>query len=141
MPDIKLTIDSFGNSDAAFLSGDIQTDAGLETAVYLSLFTDAYDPDSGDGGYWGDALGDQALGSLLWTLRRSKMTADLPSRVKACISDALAWLTSNAIASSVSVTVTKASMFVLSIEIDITKPDSSVLNLKYAYNWQAQAAS
>ena len=37
----------------------------METAVYISLFTDAFDSETGAGGYWGDTVDDQPVGLSL----------------------------------------------------------------------------
>ena len=140
MPDIQLTPDNYGNGDASFLPGDIETDSGLTTAVFVSLFTDARNPETGEGGYWGDSTEDEPLGSLLWTLKREKMRTDLPLRVKGYCESALQWLKDQSIAQAVDVTVTKTGMYSLEIQIDITKADSQTINLKYSYSWNNQFA-
>jgi phage gp46-like protein len=140
MPDIKLIPDKYGNGDCCFLPGDIETDSGLQTAVFISLFTDARDPQTEAGGYWGDSLDQSPIGSLLWTLKREKMSADLPLRIREYCITSLKWLTDQNIAKSVEVTVEKLNMYGLFIQIDIIKADGSIINQKYAYNWINQFA-
>jgi len=70
--------------------GGLQATSELATAVFLSLFTDAFVPpdhplaylaDGDNRGYWGDGidvrtdLGETTLGSLLWLLERAPLVA------------------------------------------------------------------
>lgn len=73
----------------------------LEQAVTISLFTDARLlepaplPDGDDRmGYWGDLFlpADESLGSLLWTLRREKLTSATINRARDLATTALRWL-------------------------------------------------
>lgn len=101
-----------GGADLAYESGSLLEGYELETAVFLSLFTDApardvdpVDPKAGRSGWWGDAYetenpGD-TWGSRLWTLRRWPMSeAVLPVAVE-MIEEALAWMVDDGIAESV----------------------------------------
>ena len=105
-----------GVGDWQMTGGDLSSDAGLRTAVVLSLLSDATLrdddelPASGDrGGWWGDLvlegdrLGDR-FGSRLRLLARS-LTGDQTRRRAVLICrEALAWLIEDGIARSVDVT-------------------------------------
>lgn len=86
-----------GGGDLAVLAGDLAADAGLGSAVILSLFSDARLDGASllDGqdprGWWGEDAGER-YGSLLWTLEREKTTPDLPARVEEAARAALLWL-------------------------------------------------
>lgn len=104
--------------DLFYENGDLIYDQGLQTAVYISLFTDrrADDddilPDSQSTdkrGWWGDLAspdveGDQ-IGSRLWLLERSKTTADVLVRAKEYVEECLEWLIEDGIASDIDVAV------------------------------------
>ena len=126
------------SGDIEYQSGDVLIDDGLDTAIFISLFTDAPDG-TGQGGWWGDAVDAQPVGSLLWTLGRSVINDELLASAKEYCSDALQWLIDDDIAKTVDVTVEITGQFSIGIAIQITKADSSTLSLQYAYNWQAQA--
>ena len=68
--DIKLY-----SNDIKIQNGILELDNGLQTAIYISLFTDRRigeddeipDRSNDRRGYWGDTLEDEPLGSFLWT--------------------------------------------------------------------------
>lgn len=96
--------------------GDLATDAGLRTALLLSLFTDrtagAEDvlPDPADAdrrGWWGDIGLDGAapdpIGSRLWLLAREKSTDATRRRAEIYVREALAWMLADGVAAAVDV--------------------------------------
>lgn len=100
--------------DIALDSGDIKTDAGLETAVAISLLTDARQMDAralaeferDAGGWWGDSTLERPgdfIGSLMWTAQ-GKNSRFEQERFKQFAADALAWLQIDGVASAVNVT-------------------------------------
>lgn len=139
MPDIAIIPAEIGAlGDVQYSGGDIVTDGGLETAVYISLFTDAFDAATGAGGYWGDTVDDQPGGSLLWTLARTVISETLTGQIETICSDALQWLIDSGAAADVTVTATITGQFSVSIAISITQ--NGVQSL-YSYNWAAQTAA
>ncbi len=139
MSDIALLPAPIGAyADVTYMERDAIRDDGLDTAVYLSLFTDARNAESGEGGYWGDAVDDQPSGSLLWTVARTVMADALPLRVKEICADALQWLLDYGIADAVTVDVAVTGRFSLSIAVEIAQSGDA---RQYSYNWQAQAAA
>ncbi len=129
---------------AGAVARDVTTDSGLNTAIYLSLFTDARASvdevrDSSDRrGWWGDEFG--AFGSKLWLLTREKITAATMVNAKAYAEDALAWMVDAGISKSVMATVEQIGIYSISIFIRITKPDNASLDFRYALNWAAVGA-
>jgi len=106
--------------DWQLVNGDLARDGGLETAVLLSLFTDATadaDDELPDGtgdrrGWWGDlpldppvgsALGDR-IGSKLWLRVREKQIQPVLTTLIGDAAQALAWLRADGIAEQVGVT-------------------------------------
>ena len=98
----------FYAADVAVSGADLVREAGLRTAVIISLFTDrrAEPGDIPDGedprGWWGDALtDDDRIGSRLWLLGRSKQTADVPVLAEEYTREALEWFVEDGIADRV----------------------------------------
>lgn len=143
--DIALLVDTNGESDISITKGVPAVDNGLETAVYISLFTDARDENSEDTtdkrGWWGDEFDDVKMGSKLWTLARAKDTDETIKKMKTYASDALQWMIADGIAKSVTVNAIRYSAGVIFMTIDITKPDGINTSFKYYYNWVEQAAN
>lgn len=137
--DIYLEVDDMGNGDCVLLSGAVQCDLGLQTAVYISLFTDGEDTENRTderGGWWGDATDSYGnLGSKLWTLGRERGTSNLSERAQKYCEEALQWMLDDGVAKSVDVTVSRSGTYSLAIEIDIEKPDDSSETFTYSYNW------
>lgn len=108
--DIRLHVDSFGRGDVRVVANDLETDAGLETALYLSLFTDRYDDtvEAGEArrGWWADGLllpGDR-IGSRLWRLDRAKRGPGTADELRTYAREATQWLLDDRVASAVDVT-------------------------------------
>jgi phage gp46-like protein len=122
---------------------DLTTD-DLKTAVYISLFTDrradSDDPVDNDnrGGYWGDSLETDPLGSRLWILRRAKITSDTIGLIEKYCLEALQWLIDDNIASQIIVTPERNSIdkFRVDIPITITRPNGVTETLNYSLNWR-----
>lgn len=86
---------ALAGADEALNRGGLSAKAGLFTAVALALFSDkrmpkdhplAYLADGDPRGWWGDGvdvrddLGEEELGSLLWSLERAPLTDDIVVR-------------------------------------------------------------
>ena len=119
-------------------------DNGLETAVYLSLFTDARSLDDDDPpakrGYWGDALTERPLGSRLWLLSRAKVTSETLSLIETYSRESLEWLLLDniAIEINVSAAVNPIDNDMILINIGIVKPNGTTEVLEYGLNWREQ---
>jgi phage gp46-like protein len=114
--------------------GRLQTDDGLETAVIISLWTDARATDDelrlaglpidDRRGYWGTRFGNRVLqGSKIWLLARALRTDEALRQCEAYSSEALAWLLEDRVAQSV---VTRASWHgstgLMVLQVDIYRP-------------------
>lgn len=131
------------SADVAVESNDLATDAGLETAAWISLFTNRRDGDQQ--GWWADALDpNDPMGSRLWLLARSKDTPDVPRLAETYAREALAWMVEDGVASSVTATASKLpisdSRFMLLLTVAIQRPDGTASTYRYSYNWEAQEA-
>jgi phage gp46-like protein len=134
---------------------DLAGDGALDTAIYLSLFTDrlaneddAIPDGTGDRrGTWMDVPIDGSapvdlMGSRLWLLRRAKATQETLLNAVAYVEEALQWLTDDGVAASVAVTGAYqisgsgvADMLALSIVITRQKSGAAA-NDNYALVWR-----
>lgn len=149
--DIALSQTGLGlGFDIEYRIGDFASDAGLETAVAISLFTDRRVTDdelplgeTDRRGWWGDMFpdldGDQ-IGSKLWLLEREKITDDTLNRAQEYAEEALAWLIEDGVAESVTVEASVGSSDRLDLAVSITRPkNENVALFRYQLNWDAQA--
>jgi len=128
--------------DTAISDGDFVREPGLETAVVISLFTnaraDATDilPDNSNSreGWWGD----REIGSKLWLLQRSKTQAEVAEQARQYAELALAWMVEDGIAKSLTITVAITSYDTIWITIQIQMPEGDPVFFKYFYNWTNQ---
>jgi phage gp46-like protein len=142
MTDIALIALSGDTHDDAFdlmLNGpDLATEAGLETAIHISLNTDgrahADDviPDgSGDRrGWWGDAFADvdgDEIGSRLWLLKRAKILPETIQRAQDYAGQALAWLVQDGVAKAVNAEAVRQDPNGISISVAVTRPDGRII--------------
>lgn len=139
--DIRL-FPGINGSDIAVGNKDLVRDSGLETAVYITLFTDMRasedDPMPDNSidkrGWWSD----NSLGSKLWLLRREKTIDAVLARAEQYAESALQWLLDDGIADEVLVTAERISMQELELTIQISQPDGEPVFYRYYYNWEAQ---
>lgn len=167
MTDLALVWDADAMAaDLLLGGGQLATDAGMRTAILISLFTDARAADDetlpeagGDRrGWWGDvharevrpeagtARDANRIGSLLWLLSRSKITARTLAQAKQACEEALAWLVRDGIASAVRVVIEvqqrpgqqTADMMAIAVEIDRpTGPNRQ----RHDFTWDASTAT
>lgn len=139
--DVKLRLVD-GQGVLTILGDDLEGDPGLETAVLISLFTDARATDedvlpdnSGDRrGWWAD----NELGSKLWLLGRSKNTPDLPERISDYCRKALQWMIDEGVAKYVNVSVTSKDRESQNFVVDIVKPSGDKITFRYGVIWDNQ---
>jgi phage gp46-like protein len=133
----------------------LATDHNLETAVLLSLWTDASahpDDDIPDGtddrrGWWGnwESPEELMLGSRLWLLERAKSTEDTRRRAEEYAAEALAWMLDDdprwgRVAARVDVgaeyrEVGPVPPTTLFLRIRITRDDGTVYAQRFAWAW------
>lgn len=137
-----------GTFDWQLANGQLAMDAGPQTAVILSLFTDrraaASDalPDGGDDrrGWWGDAFPDipgDAIGSRLWLYARAKDPPATIEAVREAAAEACAWLTEDGVAARVEAVAERLRAGVLSLTVSITRPDRSRADLRFNDLWES----
>jgi phage gp46-like protein len=142
MSDIALTwMADLGAADVTVTANDLTANDGLETAVYLSLFTDRQAEENG--GWWGDAVpvvpGD-LMGSRLWLLGRAKQSESTLRRAEEHAREALKWLLDDRVAATVTVTAAFVGVGVLELTATLARPGGDAVRYQYDYTWAAQAA-
>jgi len=148
--DLALTWDAVaGAADLSLIDSDLASDRGLETAVLLSLFIDRRaqpddQPPSGDDtdrrGWWADqfaAVEGDLIGSRLWLLDRSTLTAETSRRAEEYVREALAWALVDRVASSIDVTI-ETTKNALLIGVTLQRPARDPLSFRFAHTWDHQ---
>lgn len=137
-----------GSADLSMIDSDLASDAGLETAVILSLFTDRRCEDddetpSGDvndrRGWWADQFavveGDK-FGSRLWLLDRSKITNETALKAEQYDREALAWMIEDRVVESIDVEADiKTIPGDLLHAVTLHRPGREALKLRFAHVW------
>lgn len=139
-------IDMDSGADLALEQFALAVDEGLQTAVILSLFTDARARDddvlpagqTDRRGWWGDAWpaaeGDR-FGSRLWLLRATKQLRQSLVDARQYAEVALAWMVDDGVASSVEVETFVARDEVMGMIVRIHRPDGTALPIRFETLW------
>ena len=120
---------------------DLAKGDDIETAVLISLFSDrlaAEDDVTDDGdrrGWWGDSGDDVLLGSRLWLLNRSPLSRTVARKAEVYAEEALAWLISDGVLSSVSASGRIVWPDRLYLTIQLFRQDSSKQEYKFKWLW------
>lgn len=134
--------------DWGVTSGDLAIDTGgLRSAVMVSLFTDGaapvgYTPPAGSlpgrRGWWGDTFAPQPIGSLLWTLDRSKKSGDLQLLNEAAniCEVALQWLLDAGVVATVTIRTAWQQRDVMGIGVTLTQPDGTSVPFDFGWAWR-----
>jgi phage gp46-like protein len=155
MADIRTSYDAGASRpfDYAADPPGLAEDAGLKTAVLLSLFTDRragpdeVPPDGTDDrrGWWADAFtadGD-VLGSRLWLLARAKNVPNVLVLARSYAEEALAWLVEDGVAASVAASAAAVPLAggasALALTVDIERPDQPAVQYRFQRTWEALA--
>lgn len=141
-------IDMDRGADLALDTFALAADDGLETAVILSLFSDARaleaDPlpmgQTDRRGWWADAYpaadGDR-FGSRLWLLRASKQLQQSLNDARLYAEESLAWLVEDGAARKVEVETFIPRDEVMGMIVRIYRPDGSVMPIRFETLWSA----
>lgn len=146
MSDIRTRFKGFAG-DWSILGPSLEGDDGLETAVTISLFSDARagendllpDPLSGRRGWWGDSFAEipgDRIGSRLWLLAREKQIAAVLGPAEIYARESLAWLIEDGIARSVKVAAEIAGDGVLGLAVEIARADRPVARYRFEGFWR-----
>lgn len=125
--------DDEGAGDVQWTDGELVIDGyDLQTAVFISLFTDKHDGsrEVGDqGGWYGTEFDDDGdeWGSLLWTLERDLATEANRRLAETYAQESLQWLIDDGFASSVVATATYdksiPSIVRRDMRVEVQRPD------------------
>jgi phage gp46-like protein len=141
-------IDMDRGADLALESFALAADDGLETAVILSLFSDARALDADPlpigqtdrRGWWADAYpaadGDR-FGSRLWLLRASKQLQQSLNDARLYAEESLAWLVEDVAARKVEVETFIPRDEIMGMVVRIYRPDGSVTPIRFETLWSA----
>ncbi len=134
MTDIALLwSNATASAELAILDGDLATDAGMDSAINVSLFTDARAaddddlPDAGSDrrGWWADEVdgrdGDR-IGSRLWLLSREKRLPSVLARVEAYADEALAWMVEDGVARSIACSAELRGIDQIALSVIVERP-------------------
>jgi phage gp46-like protein len=145
MTDINLVFDqNNGTFDWSVVPGDLATGNDLQSAVALSLFTDArapadYQPTDGTSdlrGWWGDTYSPTPWGSLLWQLDRAEISnqAQTIQQAQQAAAAALQWLIDDGVAVAIAVVAQWLGQGFMQISVTITQPRGGSQNFSWAWN-------
>ena len=142
MTDLAVTWNNrLGAGDICVVGADLQAEDGLDTAVLISLFTDARvrEDELPAGhtwrrGWWGVDVDDEPdnVGSKLWTLRRSKATPELLVRARRFAREALAWMLRDGVAVALDVRTFYSSPGIMEMNVRVIMPDTTRREFQFA---------
>lgn len=137
-----------GRGDWVLQSGALAADADLETAVTLSLFTDARagdddvlpDGDTDRRGWWADHEGEEIwgvgnVGSKLWLRAREKATEETRLRIESDLRTALSWMIGEGVAARIDILTEWKRGGRLDAVLTLWRRDGSTLELRYENLW------
>lgn len=130
---------------------DLELDDGLETAVVISLFSDALadvddvlpDHSGQRRGWWGDTFPDvdgDRIGSKLWLLSREKQLPPVLERVRRYARAALQWLIDDGIAQTVDVEAEFPRTGVLAFAVTVQRTMEGPLRFRFETFWGSSNA-
>jgi phage gp46-like protein len=137
--------------DLEIENGDLKIDYGLETAVWISLFSDrraTRDDPIPDTmivrlrGWWADVAGEittDLIGSKLWLLIREKVVEKIVEKARHYAEEALQWLIDDDIAETVLVEAFLSGRDILGLNVVVTKTDGAKEAMSYEYKWTEAA--
>ncbi|MDY4480304.1 MAG: phage GP46 family protein [[Pasteurella] aerogenes] len=132
MSDLAITWKN-GQGDLVDLDGALLLDDTLTNVIIISLFTDARV--NGERGWWGNSFAEFEMGSKLWTLHRSKQIDDILEDAERYARDALQWMITDKLVSSLSVTATNPKQSMLLLTIIVTMPNGTVEQRTFSATW------
>lgn len=131
--------------DLKLEGNDLAGDGGLETAVAISLFTDARATDDElpdlkirKRGWWGDAINEifqDQIGSKIWLLERGKRTLQDLNKLENYARQSLQWMLQDGVAASVEVSGQFEQGQTI-LNVSIVKPNEE--ETRYSVLWDAQ---
>jgi phage gp46-like protein len=148
MQDILIRANRDGLYDFVIEGNEFASAGGFETAIPVSLFTDARAPAAlvaepqNRRGWIGNlmtAATMRQLGSILWVLDQTRITQETLNVARLAAQDAFQWMVDDGVALGVLVNLTRQSQTGIIITIQIT--DTSNVVSRYQTLWRATNAS
>ena len=148
MQDILIRANSDGLYDFVIEGNEFASAGGFETAIPVSLFTDARAPAAlvSEPQYWRGWIGNlltaatmRQLGSILWVLDQSRITQERLNVARLAAQDAFQWMVDDGVALGVKIDVQRNSVIGIIVFIEIT--DTSNVVSRYQTLWRATDAS
>ena len=145
--DIMLENIGAGIFDLVVVDNVLSTVTGFETAILVSLLSDARASSSSVGlpsrrrGWVGNietADTGRQFGSRLWTFHQARLTESTLNGLSVAAQEALSWMIEDGIARSVSAVAEKTDISEATIEIVIVTPVGS--EERYAFTWRQTGA-
>ena len=141
MQDVLIKQNDDGLYDLVVEGADFASAEGFETAIAVSLFTDAralptYVQEAKNRRGWvGNILTEERqLGGLLWLLDQTRMTNDTINFARGYADGSLQWIIDDGVARVITVVVTKINNREMNIYIDITEINNTVK--RYVTLWR-----
>jgi len=141
--DVQLVRKSDGLFDLVVSNNVLETIDGFETAIIVSLLTDARAPSSSvqtpsrRRGWVGNILtaaSGRELGSRLWLFSQSRLTDAILNDLAVAAQESLNWMIEDGIAKSVAATVLKTGLRSVTVNIVITTIEGK--EQRYAVLWR-----
>lgn len=148
MQDVLIRANSDGLYDLVIEGNEFASANGFETAIPVSLFTDARAPAAlvaepqNRRGWIGNLMTASTLrqlGSILWALDQARITQETLNLARLEAQSSLQWMIDDGVALGVLVDVTRAARGSIIITIQIT--DTSNVVSRYQTLWRATDAS
>lgn len=142
--DLKLSRNEDNIFDLSLGSdGDLVTDGGLETSVYISVLTNKRADETeitnsfNRYGWWADTFRDinNTIGSKLYQLKRAKNITDELEKVRLSIQQSLKWLVNDGVSFKNTVKAVRTGTYSADFIINIFKPSGvETFNFDFAWN-------
>jgi phage gp46-like protein len=144
--DVKIIQDSQTKEfDIGIKNDEFVLDAGLETSVLISLFSDSREDTRTEDkrGWWGASVLDEdrlgaVFGSKLWLLLREKQTEETLVKIREWCNAALQWMIDEQIALAVDTEAEYLQIGIVAITIKIERGERDPLTFRYQYLWDGQ---
>lgn len=149
--DIKIffSLDQHGEwGDVVVEYGDLVIEDGFETAILISLLSDAYIKEPGKQfkekrGWWAEKIFNFEHGSKWWLLERSKITKQTLRLMEQYAKNALQWMIDDGIAEKISCLAVKATdqNNRVYFYLVVYRQDEEPYKKRFEFNWLNQIGS